>query len=130
MGYDGIFMINADGRALSGRHRKTSRRTSVHPGYNRIPRVEGQLLLPLVRAQFSFCGRCWVRTNVGDAADGFTDRHPNRLSPGRIAMGAGPWDGIGIRHPLSAMPTKGTLTHVFIRDELTTNAGAPDQKTF
>jgi hypothetical protein len=45
-------------------------------------------------------------------------------------MGAGPWDGIGIRHPLSAMPTKGTLTHVFIRDELTTNAGAPDQKTF
>ena len=34
--------------------------------------------------------------------DGFTDRHPNQLPQGEIALAASPWDGIGIRRPQTA----------------------------
>ena len=44
----------------------TSRRSVVHPVFGRIPRAEGQRSSPPVRERFSFCGRCWVRTNVDD----------------------------------------------------------------
>src|SRR5215218_6808420 len=56
-----------------GKNRKISRRPLVQTGCSRTLEVELQLSSSLVRSRFSFCGRCWVRTNVGDA-DGFTDR--------------------------------------------------------
>ena len=65
--------VSLRGSTLGKNVGKTSRRTAMQLGCGRIPRAEGQISSPLVRKRLSFCGRCWVRTNVGDA-DGFTDR--------------------------------------------------------
>jgi hypothetical protein len=62
-----------------------------------------------VRGRFSLCGRCWVRTNVGDA-DGFTGRHPNTVPLGQIALRASPWNGKGSDTPGQPMPTDVTRT--------------------
>jgi hypothetical protein len=66
-----------------------------------------------VRSQFSLCGRCWIRTNVGEA-DGFTDRHSKSIPLGQIVLPVSPWDGMGIGDPHATIASR---CHSDIRDK-------------
>jgi hypothetical protein len=89
------------------------RRPLVQTGCSRTLEVELQLSSSLVRSQFSLCGRCWIRTNVGEA-DGFTDRHSKSIPLGQIVLPVNPWDGMGIGDPHATIASR---CHSDIRDK-------------
>ena len=43
----------------------TSRRRPVPAGHSRTATQQPLTASPLVKGCFGWCGRCWVRTNVG-----------------------------------------------------------------